>query len=86
MGIALNIFVIVIPKEESADTARQFFFGYDINYEIVLTVWIGGAPTANPSFGMLYQKKDCWDPAHQSFFWYDNDKDLKARFPMTRLT
>ncbi len=24
-------------------------------------------------------------PAHQSFFWYDNDKDLKACFAITRL-
>ncbi len=32
-----------------------------------------------------YQKKDWWDPVRQSFFWYDNDKDLKAHFPMIQL-
>ena len=31
-----------------------------------------------------YQKND-WCPARQSFFWYDNDKDLKVGFPLTWL-
>ena len=30
---------------------------------------------------MSYQKKDWRGPARQSFFWYDNDKDLKVGFP-----
>ncbi len=29
--------------------------------------------------------KDRWGPSNQSFLWYDNDKDLKAFFPLTRL-
>ncbi len=30
-------------------------------------------------------KKDWWGPALQSFFWYDNDKDIKAHFRVTQL-
>ena len=33
---------------------------------------------------MSYQKKDCRGPARQFFFWYDNDKDLKVFFLVTR--
>ncbi len=29
-------------------------------------------------YSVSYQKKEhWWGPAQQSFFWYDNDKDLK---------
>ena len=48
----------------------------------------------DPSLGMTslfcsstavvsYQK---WGPACQSFFWYNNDQDLKTPFPMTQLS
>ncbi len=30
------------------------------------------------SLSLLYQKKDGRCHAHPSFFWYDNDKDLKV--------
>ena len=33
-----------------------------------------------------YPKKDWWGPAHQSFFGYDNKKDLITLLPMTQLT
>ena len=33
-----------------------------------------------------YKKKDWRGPAHQSFFWYDNDKDLKVGFLVTQLS
>ena len=33
-----------------------------------------------------YPKKDWRGPARQSFFGYDNDKDLKAHFLVTQLT
>ncbi len=32
-----------------------------------------------------YQKKDGRGPARPSFFWYDNDKDLKVCFLVTHL-
>ena len=32
---------------------------------------------------MSYQKKDGRGHARPSFFWYDNDKDLKVCFPVT---
>ncbi len=32
-----------------------------------------------------YQKKDWRGPAHQSFVWYDNDKDIKVCFPVAGL-
>ncbi len=32
-----------------------------------------------------YQKKDGHIHAHPSFFWYDNDKDLKVCFLVTRV-
>ncbi len=33
-----------------------------------------------------YQKKDGRGHACPSFFWYDNDKDLKVYFPVTRVS
>ncbi len=35
---------------------------------------------------MSYPKKDWRGLVHQSFFGYDNDKDLKAHFLVTHLT
>ncbi len=32
-----------------------------------------------------YQKKDGHGQAHPSFFWYDNDKDVKVCFLVTHL-
>ncbi len=35
---------------------------------------------------VAYQKKDGRGHAHPSFFWYDNDKDVKVCFFVTRVT
>ena len=38
---------------------------------------------SNSEKSLSYQKKDGRGHACQSFFWYDNDKDLKAYFLVT---
>ncbi len=38
------------------------------------------------SLSLSYQKKDGRGHARPSFFWYDNDKDLKACFLVTHVT
>ena len=53
---------------------------------------VTGKPTLR-SFSLSYQKKDWRAGAHQSFFcrarqsffWYDNDKDLKVHFLVTQV-
>ncbi len=38
---------------------------------------------SNSKQSVSYQKKDGRSHAHPSFFWYDNDKDLKVYFLVT---
>ncbi len=40
---------------------------------------------SNSEKSASYQKKDGRGPARPSFFWYDNDKDLKVCFLVTRV-
>ncbi len=40
----------------------------------------------NSEKSVSYQKKDGRGHACPSFFWYDNDKDLKVYFLVTRIT
>ncbi len=40
---------------------------------------------SNSKKSVLYQKKDGRGHARPSFFWYDNDKDLKVCFLVTRV-
>ncbi len=40
---------------------------------------------SNSEKSMSYQKKDGLGHAQPSFFWYDNDKDLKVCFLVTRV-
>ncbi len=82
----LKVFVVVIPKERWARplpkegwarAAAPIPFLYDTNF------------LEFESFGFIdhillksvsYQKKDGRGHASPSFFWYDNDKDLKVCF------
>ncbi len=41
---------------------------------------------SNSEKSVSYQKKDGRGHGRPSFFWYDNDKDLKVCFLMTRVT
>ncbi len=40
---------------------------------------------SNSEKSVSYQKKDGRDHTRPTFFWYDNDKDLKVYFLMTRI-
>ncbi len=40
---------------------------------------------SNSEKSVSYQKKDGRGHARPSFFWYDNDNDLKVYFLMTRI-
>ncbi len=40
---------------------------------------------SNSKKSVSYQKKDGRGHARPSFFWYDNDKDLKVCFPVTHV-
>ena len=40
---------------------------------------------SNSKKSVSYQKKDGWGHARPSFFWYDNDKDHKVCFLVTRV-
>ncbi len=64
----LEIFVIVIPKEGLAAGGNDYH---------TITRNVG----YNAAVGVI-QKEGLAGPAHQSFFWYDNDKDLKVCLPM----
>ncbi len=41
---------------------------------------------SNSEKSVSYQKKDGRGHARPSFFWYDNDKDLKVCFLVMRVT
>ncbi len=41
---------------------------------------------SNSKRSVSYQKKDGRGHARPSFFWYDNDKDLKVCFVVTCIT
>ena len=41
---------------------------------------------SNSKKSVSYQKKDGCGHRRSSFFWHDNDKDLKACFLVTRIT
>ncbi len=73
--IDLNVFVVVIPKEGWArmvwyDTDLSEFDSADI-IEYILEKSVS------------YKKKDGRGHACPSFFWYDNNKDLKVCFLVT---
>ncbi len=89
-----KIFVVAIPNE---GFPRQSF-GQDTNYRnsrpgVLVAAWAltpiklySAAFTDDILQLVSNQRKDRRGPAHQVFVWYDIDKDLKARFPMTWLT
>ncbi len=72
---ALRSLSVSYQKKQWWVGPRQSFFGYGTDYKFVLCCLhrlhslVGVVPEAG----------------RQSFFWYDDDKDLKARFPMTLL-
>ncbi len=69
------------PRKDWRAGSRQFFFGYDTDYKIALFCF----QRLHSVVGVI-PKEGFWGPARQSFFWYDNDKDLKAHFLMTQLS
>ena len=71
MGKHALIFMVVIPKEGLAG-------GPSLGMTLTMKLY-SAAFTDYIFYLMLY----CY--TYQSFFWCDNDKDRKARFPMTRL-
>ena len=71
---SLRSVLLPYPKKVWRAGPRQSFFGHDTNYKIVQCC-------VHRSYSVVGVR-----PARQSFFWHDNDKDVKARFPMTRLT
>ncbi len=91
----LKIFVIVILKEWLVDRAphilllvwhRLFPSLAEYYFKVGVIPKEGLVETRLPILLRVYPKKDWQRPACQYFFWYDNNKDLKAWFPMTRLT
>ncbi len=57
-----------LPYKKKRGPNRQSVFWYNTDYCILHKFCIENL--------VSYQKKDWQDPACQSFFWYDNDKDL----------
>ena len=77
---ALKISVVVIPKKDWRARPRQPLFWYDTNYRIK------SVKAAEYTFIVgVIPKEGLVGPTRQSFFGYDNDKDLKAQFPVTQL-
>ncbi len=75
---ALNCLSVSYQKKDWQSPARQSFFWYDTDYNIIqinnlMTLWNQLAEVQLVS----YQKK-VW----RAFFWYDNNKDLKVSFSM----
>ncbi len=62
---------VVIPNEGWAHVNSEFGSADIIDYILEKSV--------------SYQKKDGRDHARPAFFWYDNDKDLKICFLVTRV-
>ncbi len=73
-----KIFVVVIPKEGLGPTNPSL--------SMTPTIKLHSATFRLYSLqSVSYQKNNWRVPARHFFFWYENDKDLKACFPMTRL-
>ncbi len=78
---ALRSVSLSYPKKDWWVGPRQSFFGYDTNYKFVLYC----LNRLYSLVGVIPKDGLAGPLPEQSFFWYDNDKDLKACFPMTRL-
>ena len=82
---ALRSLLVSYPKKDWRAGPCKSLFWYNTDYTIVITIRSLCCLRALYSVVSVIPKEGLEGPCPPILFWYDNEKDLEARFPMARL-